>query len=184
MKKIVTLLAACVAIILASCAQPSTSGSGVGGGGNELTTKSVSNCKSYTMTLGEDAEGTQVGYLLQIDNDGSQNADGLKIIVSNLKLSVKIGDANAVVKDMGTMEMIPDQYANPQYSKTSCRKVIPELDKISKDTKIEIKVINATISNGAKADSIICALQRDGGDYQFFGIDNSENWQPAFAIAE
>ncbi len=34
MKKIVTLLAACVAIILASCAQPSTSGSGVGGGGS------------------------------------------------------------------------------------------------------------------------------------------------------
>lgn len=36
MKKIVTLLAACVAIILASCAQPSTAGSGVGlGGGSE-----------------------------------------------------------------------------------------------------------------------------------------------------
>ena len=33
MKKIVTLLAACVAIILASCAQPSTAGSGVGLGG-------------------------------------------------------------------------------------------------------------------------------------------------------
>lgn len=33
MKKIVTLLAACAAIVLASCAQPSTSGSGVGGGG-------------------------------------------------------------------------------------------------------------------------------------------------------
>lgn len=136
------------------------------------------------MTLGEDAEDGQVGYLLQIDNDGSQNEDGLKIIVSNLKLSVKIGDATAVVKDMGTMEMIPDQYASPAYSKTSCRKVIPELNKISKNTKIEIKVINATISNGAKADSIICALQREGGNYQFFGIQDSENWKPAFAIDE
>lgn len=35
MKKIVTLLAACAAIVLASCAQPSTSGSGVVGGGSE-----------------------------------------------------------------------------------------------------------------------------------------------------
>ena len=40
MKKIVTLLAACVAIILASCAQPSTAGSGVGlGGALKLITK-------------------------------------------------------------------------------------------------------------------------------------------------
>lgn len=39
MKKIVTLFAACAAIVLASCTQPSTSGSDVGGGRTEADNK-------------------------------------------------------------------------------------------------------------------------------------------------
>ena len=39
MKKIVTLFAACAAIVLASYTQPSTSGSDVGGGALKLITK-------------------------------------------------------------------------------------------------------------------------------------------------
>ena len=176
--KVLTIVAACAALVLASCAQPSTSGSGAGG-----DIEPTSTYAKYTMQATEKADAGEVGYLLQIDNDGDKSSSGLSIQVSNLKIAIKVGSANWETKDLGTVTMIPDQYASPEYSKTSCRTVIPGVSIPEGGAAIQVKVISATVNNAAKESSIICALQREGGDYQFFGIPDAENWKSAFAAA-
>lgn len=176
--KVLTIVAACAAMVFASCAQPSTSGSGAGG-----DIEPTSTYAKYTMQATEKADAGEVGYLLQIDNDGEQSASGLSIQVADLKIAIKVGSANWETKDLGTVTMIPDQYASPEYSKTSCRTVIPGVSIPAGGAAIQVKVVSATVDNKEKEASIICALQREGGDYQFFGIADSENWKPAFAAA-
>lgn len=137
----------------------------------------------YELTFNEASGDNDVGYLLQIDNDGSRDEKGLKITVSNLKIAIKIGDANWQEKDLGTVELTPDEYSDPKYSKTSKRTKIPDV-KIEKGTTVKIKVVSATVSNKDKESGIVFALQRDGGDYQFFGISNDQLWKPAFVAAK
>ena len=175
--KVLTIVAACAAMVFASCAQPSTSGSGAGG-----DIEPTSTYAKYPMQA-EKADAGEVGYLLQIDNDGEQSASGLSIQVDDLKIAIKVGSANWETKDLGTVTMIPDQYASPEYSKTSCRTVIPGVSIPAGGAAIQVKVVSATVDNKEKEASIICALQREGGDYQFFGIHDTENWKSAFAAA-
>lgn len=137
----------------------------------------------YELKFNEASGDNDVGYLLQIDNDGSQDENGLKISVSNLKIAIKIGDADWQEKDLGTVELTPDEYSDPKYSKTSKRTKIPDV-KIEKATTVKIKVVSATVSNKDKESAILFALQRDGGDYQFFGISNDQLWKPAFVAAK
>lgn len=181
--KVLTIVAACAAMVFASCAQPSTSGSGAGDTGAGGDIEPTSTYAKYTMQATEKADAGEVGYLLQIDNDGEQSSSGLSIQVSNLKIAIKVGSANWVTKDLGTVTMIPDEYASPAYSKTSCRTVIPGVSIPEGGAAIQVKVISATVNNAAKESSIVCSFQREGGDYQFFGIADSENWKPAFAAA-
>lgn len=183
--KVLTIVAACAAMVFASCAAPSTVNGGDdknnGNGGTDI--EPTSTYAKYTMQATEKADAGEVGYLLQIDNDGKQSASGLSIQVADLKIAIKVGSANWETKDLGTVTMIPDQYASPAYSKTSCRTVIPGVSIPEGGAAIQVKVISATVNNAAKESSIICSLQREGGDWQFFGIADSENWKPAFAAA-
>ncbi|MCR5613313.1 hypothetical protein [Treponema sp.] len=183
--KIVTLFAACAVVMFASCTNPATSSAGAGSeltvAGNSGTPVSVSNCAAYTVTTVEAASAGEVGYLLQIDNDGSQNANGLSITVSDLVISIKVGSGDWETKNLGTVTLVPDQYASPAYSKSSVRTVIPGVA-LPANATVQVKVVSATVSNSSKASSIIFALQREGGDYKFFG-ESTGNWQPAFASA-
>lgn len=183
--KVLTIVAACAAMVFASCAAPSTVNGGDdknnGNGGTDI--EPTSNYAKYTMNATEEADAGEVGYLLQIDNDGEQSASGLSIQVDDLKIAIKVGSANWETKDLGTVTMIPDQYASPEYSKTSCRTVIPGVSIPAGGAAIQVKVVSATVDNKEKEASIICALQREGGDYQFFGIPDAENWKSAFAAA-
>lgn len=143
----------------------------------------TSSYPEYELKFNEASGDNDVGYLLQIDNDGSKDENGLKITVSNLKIAIKIGDADWQEKNLGTVELIPDEYSDPKYSKTSKRTIISDV-KIEKDSTVKIKVVSATVSNKDKESAIIFALQRDSGDYQFFGISNDQLWKPAFVAAK
>lgn len=175
-KKLLALALTCATIVaFVGCQDPSKEPT-TGGG----TTKSY---PEYELTFKEASGDDGVGYLLQVDNDGSKDENGLKITVSNLKIAIKIGDADWQEKDLGTVELTPDEYSEPKYSKTSKRTKIPDV-KIEKDTTVKIKVVSATVSNKDKESAIVFALQRDGGDYQFFGILNEQLWKPAFVAAK
>lgn len=151
----------------------------------------VSNCKAYavkfTSSTSDDEENpVKLGYLLQIDNDGEKDETGLKIVVSDLILSVKVGDDEAKEINMGEMILAPDQYSSPAYSKSGCRKVIEDNGvpvSVTSGTQVTVQVVSATIDNEDKAGSIVFAFQKEGGDYQFFA-DDKEMWQPAFAANE
>lgn len=151
----------------------------------------VSNCKAYavkfTSSTSDDEENpVKLGYLLQIDNDGEKDETGLKIVVSDLILSVKVGNDEAKEINMGEMILAPDQYSSPAYSKSGCRKVIEDNGvpvSVTSGTQVTVQVVSATIDNEDKAGSILFAFQKEGGDYQFFA-DDKEMWQPAFAANE
>lgn len=147
----------------------------------------VSNCKAYTATFtSSTSDDLKFGYLLQIDNDGTQDATGLRIVVSDLILSVKVGDAEAKEINMGEMTLVPNQWCDPKYSKSDCRKVI--LDNgvpvsVSEGTKVTVQVVSAKIDNKEKAGEILFAFQQEGGNYAMFAADN-EIYKPAFAANE
>lgn len=151
--------------------------------GKDPNTETKKTYKAYTITVKEAGKSGEVGYLLQVDNDGSKDANGLKVSVSGLKIAYKIGDGEWIEKDLGNVNLVPDEYSAPKYSKTSVRKVVPGLA-FEANSTIQVKVIDATVNPAEKENDIIFAIQREGGDYQFFGASDSENWQPAFAEAE
>lgn len=148
------------------------------------TPVTVTNCKQYTVKLTKAVDASVIGYVLQIDNDGTKDADGLKIDVTNLTISVKVGDGDFTDKTFDAFNMIPNQWANPAYGKTDCRKRLGLTGSLTQGTEITVKVKSATISNSAKAPSIIFALQEDCDPYGMLGTESGENqdiWLPAFA---
>ncbi len=143
--------------------------------------------KAYTVKLTKDiADASIIGYVLQIDNDGTKDADGLKIDISNLKLSVKVGNGDAVEKDFAEFNIVPNQWATPAYGKTDARKRLGLTGTLTQGTEITVQVLSATVSNSTKAPSIIFALQEDGDSYGMLGTESGDSqdiWLPAFADA-
>ena len=142
--------------------------------------------KAYTVSLTKAVDASVLGYVLQIDNDGTKDADGLKIDISNLKLSVKVGDADAVEKTFGEFNLVPNQWANPAYGKTDARKNLGLTGNLAQGTEITVQVLSGTVSNSAKAPSIIFALQEDAAPYGMLGTESGDSqdiWLPAFAEA-
>ena len=161
------------------------------GSGESGTVESVTYStarKAYKVKLTKDiADASIIGYVLQIDNDGTKDENGLKIDISNLKLSVKVGDAAAIEKPFDSFNLIPNQWASPAYGKTDNRQRLGLTGELPKDTEITVQILSATVSNKAKAPSIIFALQEDGGSYGMLGTENGDAqdiWLPAFADAE
>ena len=148
------------------------------------TPVTVTNCKQYTVKLTKAVDASVIGYVLQIDNDGTKDADGLKIDVKNLTISVKVGDGEFTDKTFDAFNMIPNQWAEIPYSKTDCRKRLDLTGDLPQGTEITVRIKSATISNSAKKDAIIFALQEDGGSYPMLGTESGDTqdiWLPAFA---
>lgn len=147
----------------------------------------VSNCKEYTVTLTNPVTATsKLAYLLQIDNDGAKDATGLSITVTDLKLKVKIGDAEPVVKTFPEVSMIPDQYGSPAYEKTSKRVVLAE-EEIKVGTKVVVQVVSAKIDNADKAYDIVFNLMNDDNPWANLGTTegpSQDTFLPAFVGAE
>lgn len=136
-----------------------------------------SNYKVYKVTLNKDiADASEIGLLLQADNDGSQDADGLKIDVTNLELRVKIGSEESVIVRKDSVSLVPNQWASPSFSKTDARFRLGLSGAIANGTEIEIQAVKADVSNPEKTESIIFALQRDTDPYDIV----AECWSPIF----
>lgn len=176
--------------------QQPTDGTGTGGqqpsgnGGNDgaatVTPVTYSTArKAYTVKLTKDiSDASSIGYVLQIDNEGTKDANGLKIDISNLKLSVKVGNGAVEEKTFADFNLVPNQYATPAYGKTDNRKRLGLEGNLSHGTEITVQVLSATVSNSTKAPSIIFALQEDSGSYGMLGTESGDSqdiWLPAFA---
>ena len=132
----------------------------------------------YKLTLNKDVEdSSEIGLLLQAENDGSQDEDGLKINVTNLELRVKIGDGESVIVKKDSVTLVPNQWASPSFSKTDTRFRLGLSGAIASGTEIEIQAVKVAVSNPEKTSSIIFALQRDAAPYDIV----AECWEPIFA---
>lgn len=138
----------------------------------------------FEAILNSDVEAGQFGYLLQIDNDGSQDADGLKIVLKDVKLRFTVGSAEPVEKTIEDFTLTPDQYASPAYSKTSKRVALGNLENIPAKTHVKVEIISAKRdpSQDEKITNIVYAFQREGGDYGMLAKE-SQIWKPAFTAA-
>ena len=162
-------------------------GTDIGGGtatsqSSETSTNKVyGECKTYTVTTTADVEAENFAMVLQLDNDGTKNADGLKVDVTDFELWLKIGDKEAITVKKDKINMIPNQWASPEFGKTDCRFVLAGVtEKVASGTQIQFKVVKATVNNKDKADSIIYCLQKDGGDYGMW-VAETDNYKAIFA---
>ena len=148
------------------------------------TPATVSNCKEFVVKTKEDiSDSSIIGFLLQTDNDESQDANGLKIDITNLELSVKVGNNDAVSVKKDKVTLIPNEYADSKYSKSDIRFRLNLTGEIKKDTEITIQIKNANILNSEKKDAIIFALQKDDDDYGMIAEDEYI-WKNPFEVEE
>lgn len=139
------------------------------------------NYKVFTVQTTKALDDASIlGFLLQTDNDGSQDADGLKVEVKDLEFTVKVGDADAVTVTKDSVTLVPNQYADPSYSKTVARFRLGLTGAIALGTNITIQVKKVNVTDTAKKDAIIFALQEDAGAY---GIV-CPVWQNPFEIVQ
>ncbi|MCI6317311.1 MAG: hypothetical protein MR877_09185 [Spirochaetia bacterium] len=157
-------------------------------GAGESTSKTYGLCKKYTVTTTKDVVAGDFAFVLQIDNDGEQSADGLKIDVTDFEMEVQVGDEKPFTYKNPKIQMIPNAHSNPKFAKTDCRFVLDKNKAIGKETVITVQVKKATVSNKAKADSIIYVFNEDGanktnpswGQY----VSDEDNYKPIFAANE
>ena len=140
--------------------------------------------KAYTVTTTTAVEATEFGLKLQLDNDGTQDANGLTIEITDFEVWVKIGDNDGVLVSKSSLQLTPSQYDGTPYSKTNTRFVLDGLSgTIASGTKVQIMAVKGTVDNSEKAGSIVFALQQEGGAYDMLAAD-SEMWKPIFAAKE
>ena len=154
-------------------------------GAGESTSKTYGLCKKYTVTTTKDVVAGDFAFVLQITNDGEQSEDGLKIDVTDFEMEVKVGEEEPFTYKSDKIAMIPNAYSNPQFEKTDCRFVLDKNKAIGKGTVITVQVKKATVSNKAKADSIIYVFNEDGANKtkptwdQY--VSAEDNYKPIFA---
>lgn len=140
-------------------------------------------CKTYTVTTTADVEAENFAMVLQLDNDGSKDADGLKVDVTDFELWLKIGENEPITITKEAINLIPNQWASPEYDKTDCRFVLDGVtEKVASGTTVQFKVVKATVNNKDKADSIIYCLQ-DNSHYNMF-VGDDDNYKAIFASKE
>ena len=169
----------------ASNASGSGSGSDSGSGSEEEADEAPESAyKLYTVTTTSETTAESFALTLQVDNDGSQDENGLKVTISDFELWLKVDNKKSIKVAKNKIELIPDQYAPTAYSKSSTRFVLDGLsEKIPSGAKVQFEVIKATVDKADKKDAIIFALQRDIDPWDMLAAD-SEMWQPIFAAAE
>ena len=155
-----------------------------GKGLNETDAEETVTYETFTVPVNKTiADASIVGLLLQTDNDGSQDADGLKIEIKDFEMSVKVGDADAITVKEDSIILEPNQYASPAYAKTDKRFRLGLTGEIAQGTNIVLQVKKATITNEAKKDAIIFALQEDGESYAMLA-DGEYLWKNPFETVE
>ena len=153
-------------------------------GAGESTSKTYGLCKKYTVTTTKDVVAGDFAFVLQIDNDGEQSADGLKIDVTDFEMEVQVGDEKPFTYKNPKIQMIPNEWASPAFGVTDCRFKLDGEKTIPSGTVITVQVTKATVSNKAKADSIIYVFNEDGvGGYNQY-VAPSDNYKSIFAANE
>lgn len=154
-------------------------------GAGESTSKTYGLCKKYTVTTTKDVAAGNFAFVLQIDNDGEQSEDGLKIDVTDFEMEVKVGEEEPFTFTRDKIAMIPNQWASPNYGVTDCRFKLDGEKTIPSRTVITVQVKKATVSNKEKADSIIYIFNEDGvgGQYGQY-VAPSDNYKSIFAANE
>ena len=153
-------------------------------GAGESTSKTYGLCKKYTVTTTKDVVVGDFAFVLQIDNDGEQSADGLKIDVTDFEMEVQVGDEKPFTYKNPKIQMIPNEWASPAFGVTDCRFKLDGEKTIPSGTVITVQVTKATVSNKAKADSIIYVFNEDGvGGYNQY-VAPSDNYKSIFAANE
>lgn len=154
-------------------------------GAGESTSKTYGFCKKYTVTTTKDVAAGNFAFVLQIDNDGEQSEDGLKIDVTDFEMEVKVGNDEPFTYKSDKIAMIPNQWASPNYGVTDCRFKLDGEKTIPSGTVITVQVKKATVSNKAKADSIIYIFNEDGVDGQYGQyVAEADNYKSIFAANE
>ena len=151
-------------------------------GAGESTSKTYGLCKKYTVTTTTDVAAGNFAFVLQIDNDGEKSEDGLKIDVTDFEMEVKVGEEEPFTYQSDKITMIPNKWASPEYGVTDCRFKLDGKKTIPSGTVITVQVKKATVSNKAKADSIIYIFNEDGvgGQYGQY-VAPSDNYKSIFA---
>lgn len=153
-------------------------------GEGESTSKTYGLCKKYTVTTTKDIAAGDFAFVLQIENDGEKSEDGLKIDVTDFEMEVKVGEEEPFTFTRDKIAMIPNQWSSPAYGVTDCRFKLDGEKDIPFGTKITVQVKKATVSNKAKADSIIYVFNEDGvGGYDQY-VSAEDNYKHIFAPAE
>lgn len=154
-------------------------------GTGESTSKTYGLCKKYTVTTTKDIVAGDFAFVLQIDNDGDLSADGLKIDVTDFEMEVQVGKEEPFTYKNPKISMIPNEYSDPKFGKTDCRFVLDGGKTIPAKTVITVQVKKATVSNKAKADSIIYVFNEDGANktkptWEQY-VSAEDNYKPIFA---
>ena len=153
-------------------------------GAGESTSKTYGLCKKYTVTTTKDVVAGDFAFVLQITNDGELSANGLKIDVTDFEMEVKVGEEEPFTYKRDKIAMIPNQWASPNYGVTDCRFKLDGEKTIPSGTVITVQVTKATVSNKAKADSIIYVFNEDGVDGYAQYVSAEDNYKPIFAANE
>lgn len=154
-------------------------------GAGESTSKKYGLCKKYTVTTTKEVAKGNFAFVLQIDNDGEQSADGLKIDVTDFEMEVKVGNDKPFTYSSDKIAMIPNEYSSPKFGKTDCRFKLDGEKTIPSGTVITVQVKKATVSNKGKADSIIYIFNEDSVDGQYGQyVAEADNYKSIFAPAE
>ena len=122
----------------------------------------TTNYKAYTLTTSKAAKKDDVGLTFQYFAGDSE--EPATITLTNLKVSVKIGDADAVEKTFDSVTIEHHTWdANAKESNARVNLGLGSAtEEIASGTTVVLKVLSATVSDTSKAGSINFSLQQDG----------------------
>lgn len=122
----------------------------------------TTNYKAYTLTTSKAVKKDDVGLTFQYF--AGEDEEPATITLTNLKVSVKIGDADAVEKTFDSVKI--EHHSWDGNAKESNARVNlglgSETEEIASGTTVVLKVLSATVSDTSKASSINFSLQQDG----------------------
>ena len=130
----------------------------------------LTNCKAYTLSVNKDIARSNVGLTFQLF-DGASTVN-----VTNLKVSVKIGNEAAVEKTFDSAKIEHHSWdADPTESNWRGNLNLGD-GTIAQGTEVVLQVLAATVDDRSKVDGITFALQGDGAgnDYDMRTVASSK----------
>ena len=127
------------------------------------TSKTYGECKAYALTINDKvAKKDDIGLTFQYFV--GEGEDPVSITITNLKVSVKVGEAAAIEKTFDSISVIHHDWdGNAQESNARVNLTLGTADEeIASGTTVVLKVLAGTISDETKAAGLTFALQQDG----------------------